>query len=104
MAHKICDKKPCDELMVALRTYLHALPPTNPDAGFVAIRAESKITITTSKLQDERVRVVALRYCPFCGTRIGYGMTEWVGPPPKPTTVPPTIPVRLNGVRRKRLE
>jgi hypothetical protein len=102
VAHKICDKKPCDELMLALRTYLHALPPTNPEAGFVAIKAESKYIVTPSKKYEERVQMVALRYCPFCGTRIGYGMTDWVGPPPKSYQVAPT-PVG-NGVKRRRLE
>jgi hypothetical protein len=101
VAHKICDKKPCDELVVALRTYLYALPPTNPDAGFVAIRAESKFTTTPARTYEERISVVALRYCPFCGTRIGFGMTEWVGPPPKGRQVAPTP--RLDGVKLRRL-
>lgn len=104
MAHKICDRKPCDELMVALRTYLHALPPTNPDAGFVAIRAENKVVVSSSKIQGDRVRIVALRYCPFCGTRIGYGMTDWVGLPPKSYEVPVVANARTNTVLRKRIE
>jgi hypothetical protein len=74
MAVKVCDLEPCDRMQTALSRFLtKEQPPYNQDIGFVALNAMSKGRSTEPKR-------VTIRYCPFCGTRIGVGFLEFLEP------------------------
>lgn len=67
MPTNVCDRKPCDHLKAALEV-------------LAKVRDEDHIDIVVVAANGGHA-IVTLNYCPFCGTRIGFDVTEPYLPP-----------------------
>lgn len=63
----VCDRTPCDSLDATLQV-------------LAKVRDEEHIDIIVAA-QNGKFALVTLKYCPFCGTRIGPDATEPYLPP-----------------------
>jgi hypothetical protein len=63
MATLVCDRTPCDYMQAALHSIVTCPSHSN------------KLALIVSSSASGRNFLVALQYCPFCGTRID---TQWV--------------------------